>query len=450
MKFGQKIFLITFAFVTVGINLIGISIINNNYKTQLDSRMNNNISNINNINRALKLYNNTNININTLKKDKTYYELAKEGEILYSNVLFDIEDIKMRIEPEENKIKSIIVENFLFMSAKTEEYSIILAENIEDILNIREEQIDFFIKASIIFSFVIAFCLYITISFATRRIKKLGKAVEKISKGDYKTRVKKLGGEEVGKLAVSFNKMADSVENNIEEIKRTAENRQNFINDISHEIRTPLTSIIGYSSLIKNEKVTDINIIKEYNQKINEEGNYLNSISERLMEIVLLDNKKLELHKVDLSLLLEEIIDNMEFDYERAKFYKKIKTNIEIESDKTLLKSLITNIMKNAIMAYKEWELKTIMIVLDEYIDDKTILKIIDQGSGMTEEQLSKVTEPFYTLNKDRNRKISGMGLGLPLCVKICEILNAEFKIESKLEEGTTVSIIFKSLKENN
>jgi len=124
--------------------------------------------------------------------------------------------------------------------------------------------------------------------------------------------------------------MADSVENNIEEIKRTAENRQNFINDISHEIRTPLTSIIGYSSLIKNEKVTDINIIKEYNQKINEEGNYLNSISERLMEIVLLDNKKLELHKVDLSLLLEEIIDNMEFDYERAKFYKKIKTNIEI------------------------------------------------------------------------------------------------------------------------
>ena len=101
-------------------------------------------------------------------------------------------------------------------------------------------------------------------------------------------------------------------------------------------------------------------------------------------------------------------------------------------------------------MAYKEWELKTIMIVLDEYIDDKTILKIIDQGSGMTEEQLSKVTEPFYTLNKDRNRKISGMGLGLPLCVKICEILNAEFKIESKLEEGTTVSIIFKSLKENN
>lgn len=452
MKFGQKIFLITFAFVTVGINLIGISIINNNYKTQLDSKINNNISNINNINTALKLYDKTAIDINTLKKDKTYYELAKEEEILYSNVLFDIEDVKKQIEPEENKIKSIIIENFLFMSEKTEEYSIMLIENIEDILNIREEQIKFFIKVSIIFSFVIAFCLYIAISFATRRIKKLEKAVEKISKGNYKTRVKKLGRDEVGKLATSFNEMATSVENNIKEIRKVSENRQNFINDISHEIRTPLTSIIGYSSLIKNERVTDINTIKEYNEKINEEGNYLNSISERLMEIVLLDNKKVKVHKVNIAMLLKEIVENMEFDYKGVEFHQEIKTNIDIESDETLLKSLITNIIKNSIMAYKEYELKNIIIVLEEYLDDKIILRIIDKGRGMTQEQLNKITEPFYTLNKDRNRKISGMGLGLPLCVKICQILDAEFKIESKLGEGTRVSIIFNIFneKENN
>ncbi len=283
-------------------------------------------------------------------------------------------------------------------------------------------------------------------------MKKLGKAVDKISKGDYKTRVKKLGRDEVGKLSNSFNEMASSVEKNIEEIKRIAENRQNFINDISHEIRTPLTSIIGYSSLIKNEKVTDISTIKEYSKKINEEGNYLNLISERLMEIVLLDNKKIDLQTVYISLLLKDIIDNMEFDYEGVRFYQEIRNNIEIESDETLLKSLITNIIKNAIMAYKEYELKKIMIVLNEYIEDKIILKIIDYGRGMTQEQLRKITEPFYTLNKDRNRKISGMGLGLPLCVKICEILNAEFKIESKLGEGTIVSIIFKTFngEENN
>lgn len=189
MKFGQKIFLITFAFVTVGINLIGVSIINNNHKTQINTKMQTNISNINNITRALRLYETTDIDVNILKKEKTYYEISKGEEILYSNLLFDVEEIKKQIEPEAENIKSIIVENFIFMSAKTDEYIIILAENIEDVLAIREEQIDFFIKASIIISFIIAFCLYFTIFLLTRRIKKLDKAVAKISDGNYSTRV---------------------------------------------------------------------------------------------------------------------------------------------------------------------------------------------------------------------------------------------------------------------
>lgn len=443
MKFGQKIFLITFAFVTVGINLIGVSIINNNHKTQINTKMQTNISNINNISRALRLYETTDIDVNILKKEKTYYEISKGEEILYSNLLFDVEEIKKQIEPEAENIKSIIVENFIFMSAKTDEYIIILAENIEDVLAIREEQIDFFIKASIIISFIIAFCLYFTIFLLTRRIKKLDKAVAKISDGNYSTRVKKLGSDEVGKLSKSFNKMAESIENNVEEIKRISKNRQNFINDIAHEIRTPLTSIIGYSSLIKSNNIKDIETIIEYNRKINEEGNYLNSISERLMEIVLLDNKKIELHKIDCSKEIQEIIENMEFDYKEVTFYTNIKANIYIESDQTLLKSLVTNVVKNAIMSYEENSLKTVIIVLDEINMNKIVLKVIDQGKGMNEEQLSKVIEPFYTLNKDRNRKISGMGLGLPLCVKICETLNAKFKIESKIGKGTNVTIEF-------
>ena len=62
----------------------------------------------------------------------------------------------------------------------------------------------------------------------------------------------------------------------------------------------------------------------------------------------------------------------------------------------------------------------------------------------MSEEQLKKVKEPFYTLNKSRNRKVSGMGLGLPLCVKICDVLNAEMNIKSKIGEETSVEINFK------
>ncbi len=443
MKFTQKIFLITFAFVTISINLIGVIIINNTYTTQIDAKMESNISNINNICNALKFYNVTEMNVNILRKDNTYYEISEGNNIIYTNLLFDMSEIKEELEPTEENIKSIISKEILFMSVKTGNYNIIIAENLEDVFKMREEQIYFFIQVSMIFSFIIAFCLYITIYLLTNKIKKLNRAVRKIADGDYSTRVKKLGKDEVGNLAVSFNKMAESIENTIEEIKTVSENRQNFIHNITHEIRTPLTSIIGYSSLIKNGKIDDKNTIIEYSNKIYDEGNYLNLISERLMDIVLLNNKKVELENIDISETIQDIIESMEFDYKEIKFYKRIENDINFESDKILLHSLVLNLVKNAIMSYEKNGIKIVNIILEQLTNETVLLSIIDKGKGMNEEQLQKVMEPFYTLNKDRNRKMSGMGLGLPLCIKICDVLSAKLKIESILGEGTAVNIEF-------
>lgn len=443
MKFSQKIFLITFAFVTISINLIGIIIINNNYNMQINSRIENNISNLHNIVNILRFYNKSGINENLFDKDNTCYEISEDENIIYSNLLFNMNEVKNKITPTNENIKAIISNEVLFMSVKQDNYNIILAEDIKDIFNIRKEQIYFFIKVSIIFSFIIAFCLYITIFLLTRKIKKLNKAVKHISEGDYSARVQNLGTDEIGNLAKSFNKMAYSIDKTISEIQRVSENRKNFINNITHEIRTPLTSIIGYSSLIKSEKITQKEKIIEYNNKIYEEGNYLNLISQRLIDIVLLDNKKIELEYIDISEIINGIIENIRNDYKDISFVQGIQSNITILSDEVLLHSLILNIVKNAITAYEKEEKKVVIITLEKVNENKILLRIIDKGKGMSEEQLKKVIEPFYTSNADRNRKLSGMGLGLPLCKKICEILNATLKIESELGEGTCVNIEF-------
>lgn len=443
MKFSQKIFLITFAFVTVSINLIGIIIINNNYNMQINARIENNISNLHNIVNILRFYNKSGINENLLDKDNTCYEISEEENIIYSNLLFNMDEVKNKIMPTNENIKAIISNEILFMSVKQDNYNIILAEDIKEIFNIRKEQIYFFIKVSIIFSFIIAFCLYITIFLLTRKIKKLNKAVKYISEGDYSARVQNLGEDEIGTLAKSFNKMAYSIDKTISEIQRVSENRKNFINNITHEIRTPLTSIIGYSSLIKSGKITQKEKIIEYNNKIYEEGNYLNLISQRLIDIVLLDNKKIELEYINISNIINGIIESIRYEYKDISFIQSIQSDITILSDEVLLHSLILNIVKNAITAYKEAKEKIVIVTLEKINDNKVLLKIIDKGKGMSEEQLKKVIEPFYTLNADRNRKLSGMGLGLPLCKKICEVLNAKLKIESKRGEGTCVNIEF-------
>ncbi len=444
MKFRYKIFLISFMFVTISINLIGIIIINNTYKTQINSKIENNIDKIKDIGNIVSFYNMSDINSNLFNKDDTYYEISNNENIIFTNLTFDKSGIEEKITPVENEIKAMISNEKIFVSTKINNYNIIIAEDIKEIYINRDEQIQFFIKVSMIFSFTIAFSLYVVIFLLTRRINKLDKALKQIQDGNYSTRVKNLGEDEIGNLATSFNQMATSICDNINEIQRVSENRKNFINDITHEIRTPITSIIGYSSLIKSGKVRDSKTIIEYNNMIYEEGNYLNLISQKLMDIVLLDNKTIELELVNISDILNKIIESKSKSSFDILFKSNIEKNINIQSDKVLLQSLIVNIINNSITACKDKEDKIIIIKLEKIDEKQVILEIRDNGIGMSEEQLKKVKEPFYTLNKSRNRKVSGMGLGLPLCVKICDVLNAEMNIKSKIGEETSVEINFK------
>ena len=93
--------------------------------------------------------------------------------------------------------------------------------------------------------------------------------------------------------------------------------------------------------------------------------------------------------------------------------------------------------MKNAIKSYNEKEKAIVKITLNE----KKEIEVIDYGKGIPKNELEKVKEPFYTLSKDRNRTFSGMGLGLPLCIKIVEVQKGKLEIESKENEGTKITI---------
>ena len=444
MKFTQKVFFITFIFVTICINVIGVIIINNSHMQRINSKIQSNISNIEDLTDILSFYDITDLKTNILKKDNMYYEIRQKDAILFTNLFMDTNEIYEKIEPSEDNIKSIIHNEILFMSVRRADYDIILAEDIHDIFDERRNQINFFMKVSIISSFIMALGLYIIILFFTNRINKLNKMVKRIADGDYSARAKDMGSDEIGNLAIQFNNMAQSVDTTIKEINRVSENRQNFIHNITHEIRTPLTSIIGFSSLIKNERVYTKEDIIEYSSRIYEEGNYINLISQRLMEIVLMDNPNIELENMNISDTISQIIMGMKQKFENVDFYEDITPNIYIDMDKTLLQSLILNITKNAIMSYEQYERKIVIISLEGLPESQVSMKIIDRGKGISNENLKKITEPFYTLNKDRNRQTSGMGLGLPLCIKICDVLNANFKIKSELGNGTCVNIKFK------
>lgn len=458
MGFGQKIFLMSFTLIIIAINLIGINMINYTYQSGIEKEIDKNMIQINNIMNELEngisnlsqignIYLKNNVNMEIYNGGRRIYTNFKED---YSKILeekvFNEED-KMAYDELHDQyaeyekfetdglITTYIEDNKLFMKMRKYTNVVVIMSDISKINNMKKEQIDYFIKLSLACSLTIAFLLSISVSLLTRKIKILNQTVKEVEKGNYTAKVKKLGNDEIGNVGKSFNKMTDALQKNISEIERVSENRKKFIGNLTHEIRTPLTSIVGYSSLIKNRKVTNEEVILEYNKRIYDEGKYIEEISQKLMDLMLLQNGSIEKNIINLSEELNEIIENMQTTFPNVILQKEIEKDIYANFDKTLLKTLIINLTKNAINAYENNPIVRIEL------DSKKVIKVIDYGKGIKQDELEKIKEPFYTLSKDRNRKFSGMGLGLPLCIQIVEMQEGKLEIESKENEGTKIII---------
>lgn len=470
MKFGQKIFLMSFTLIIIVINVIGIIMINYTYKTNIEKEIDKGMIQINNIMTEIEngidrlsdianMYLENNVNIEIYNSGKKIYTNFKEEHPEIEEKLFSEED-KMSVEElwerycevteknvntyetnEENKdvedgvIKIYIKENQLFMKLRKNARMVVISSDITEVNKMKQEQISYFVNLSLASSFLIALLLSISVSFLTRKIKVLNKTVQEVEKGNYNVKLRKLGNDEIGNVGKSFNKMTTAIEKNIAEIQEVSENRKRFIGNLTHEIRTPLTSIIGYSSLIKNKKITDEAIILDYSNKIYEEGKYIEKISQKLMDLLLLESGNIEIESINLSEELNRRIDELQEIFPNVVYQREITKNVYVRMDKTLLKSLIFNLVKNAINAYEKEA-----IVKIELSQNKEIC-IIDYGKGIPNSEIEKIKEPFYTLSKDRNRCFSGMGLGLPLCIRIVELQGGKLQIESKEKVGTKITI---------
>lgn len=469
MGFGQKIFLMSFTLIIIAINLIGINMINYTYQSNIEKEIDKNMIQINNIINELQYgINNISMLGNTYLKNNVNIEIYDEGRRIYTNFKEDyskileeklfIEEDKMTNEELHNKyneynndeqyetdgnITTYIEGNKLFMKMRKYTNVVVIMSDISKINNMKKEQIDYFIKLSLACSLTIAFLLSISVSFITRKIKILNKTVKEVAKGNYTAKVKKLGNDEIGNVGKSFNKMTDALQKNISEIEKVSENRKRFIGNLTHEIRTPLTSIVGYSSLIKNRKVADEKVVLEYSKRIYDEGKYIEEISQKLMDLMLLENGSIIKNTINLSEELNRIIEEMQITFPYVIFQRQIEKDVYINFDKTLLKTLIINLTKNAINAYANNPIVRIEL------DKRKVIKVIDYGKGIKKEELEKIKEPFYTLSKDRNRKFSGMGLGLPLCIQIVEMQEGRLEIESKENEGTKIIIKLGDKNEN-
>ena len=200
-------------------------------------------------------------------------------------------------------------------------------------------------------------------------------------------------------------------------------------------------AIAEISNLMLRSARLDDETVHDYAESIYKEGKYLKSISSKLMDLILLRQKP-EMTEIDVPRLVEEIDESVRpIASSRQVAFSAASVEAKLVCDRELIKSLLYNLIDNAVKASQPGT----CVTLNAYFTQDGVMEfsVADQGSGIPKEELDKIFEPFYRVDKARSRKYGGAGLGLALCMEIAHAHAATLEIESEVGRGTVIRLRF-------
>ena len=302
-----------------------------------------------------------------------------------------------------------------------------------------DEQI--IIQVILIVDIVIFFIVLIIIRQSLSPLDKITQAISKVKEGVY-GEIQYSGKDEVGQLADSFNTMSHTIKEKEDEGKKNELAKDEFLAMITHELKTPLVPIQGYSDILLSEhlgKLTD---------KQRERISIIKSSSETLLSIIsdLLDAQKLELGQLRITKKITSIkegiskaIESIKLEAEKNNIEIILKgEDIQIEHDSDRIGQVISNLIKNSIIAIKPNEGK-IEINIENNPSDVTI-SVKDNGTGIPKEKQVGLFKKFYQVDATLTRERGGSGLGLAICKGIIENHLGEIWVDSEINQGATFS----------
>ena len=218
--------------------------------------------------------------------------------------------------------------------------------------------------------------------------------------------------------------------------------RTEFVADVSHELKTPITSILGYSDTLLEDEC-DEETTKKFLQRISTQAKRMSILVSDLLTLSRYDSDMIQRREeeFDLGELVKSIYDSLLFEIEQKKQRAECFVTADVPhvvADKVGIERVVTNILTNAIKYTPEnGEIK----IYVGFVYNDAYIKVIDTGIGIPEEDIEKVFERFYRVDKARTREMGGTGLGLSIAKEILEKNNSKININSKLGKGTEVVI---------
>ena len=275
-----------------------------------------------------------------------------------------------------------------------------------------------------------------------RPLGRLSAATRSMAAGELSQRVRVTSGDELGELSQDFNAMAERLERQVDELIDAARREKDFTASFAHEIKTPLTSILGYADLLLSRPATP-DQVRDSAGYIFREGKRLEALSGKLIELIVLDRRDFPLRPTAMRAFLKRVGNALRPALEGAGIRFAVEAEeapIPMEPD--LMETVCLNLLDNARKATPEGGSVTLTGRTEG--EGGYLIQVSDTGRGIPADELGRITEPFYMVDKSRARAQGGAGLGLALCRRVVELHGGTLEFDSAPGEGTTARIHLK------
>lgn len=272
--------------------------------------------------------------------------------------------------------------------------------------------------------------------FVNQKVKPLNKIIHDISASQEKL--------DTGKSDEEIEKKVKNQTEQILRLKEIEKYRKEFVGNVSHELKTPIFNIQGYILTLLEGGMNDPKIKTLYLQRAEKSVDRMISIVEDLESITKLESGELQLkkEKFDIVKLFEEV-----FELEQMlaaeknillKFNPKPENSIYVNADKKRITEALNNLVSNAIKYNKDGG--EVKVSINDDMENHVMITVSDTGIGIEEQNLSRVFERFFRVDKSRSREQGGTGLGLSIVKHIIDGHGFKIQVTSAINEGTTFS----------
>ncbi|KGP71717.1 two-component system histidine kinase PnpS [Pontibacillus yanchengensis] len=228
----------------------------------------------------------------------------------------------------------------------------------------------------------------------------------------------------------------------ITELKNLEQMRKDFVANVSHELKTPITSIRGFSETLLDGAMQDDALREQFINIILKESQRLQSLIHDLLELSKLEKEEFQLNieNVYVKGMIEDIVPIVEHQADEKEVHLKqhLTEDVMIEGDSARLKQVVINLLTNAINYTPKGGDVSVTLTTHE---TEVEIMVTDSGVGIPEEDIPRIFERFYRVDKARSRNSGGTGLGLAIVKHIVEAHHGHIKVQSANQQGTTFRI---------